>query len=329
MGRSKRIKDAAIPSSAYSDADQTVLRQAASILGVGVEDLPFTLNPSQSNLNHGLLESETPILEERHNLGETQELERLFSLDNEHFVPPNPRRDPADMTLSAAFPDTIDIQEFPIDAPFELDMQWPTHIAMNIPEQAFPPSEAMVEPLRHPRGSLGSNETQDTSNSDEPVAENPIPFSDFACDADFLLYNPFRTEDLPEISQTLLPSHSLHIQVQHPVASTKPWPFNPLDSTPSLRAISTGSQGSSGLAAHIEQESNPENRMLKQTSRGPRKPRNLDKSPSGKKSCRGPFRNLQERMETGQTRKIGACIRCRMQRVRVSERDLFIAESVF
>jgi hypothetical protein len=35
-------------------------------------------------------------------------------------------------------------------------------------------------------------------------------------------------------------------------------------------------------------------------------------------SRRGPFRNNHEREETAQTRRIGSCIRCRMQRIRVS-----------
>lgn len=32
---------------------------------------------------------------------------------------------------------------------------------------------------------------------------------------------------------------------------------------------------------------------------------------------RGPFRSQQERAETAQTRKLAACVRCRMQRIRV------------
>lgn len=34
---------------------------------------------------------------------------------------------------------------------------------------------------------------------------------------------------------------------------------------------------------------------------------------------RRPFRDLQKRKETGETRKTGACVRCRMQRIRVSK----------
>ena len=32
---------------------------------------------------------------------------------------------------------------------------------------------------------------------------------------------------------------------------------------------------------------------------------------------RGPFRSIQDREETAQTRKLAACVRCRMQRIRV------------
>jgi hypothetical protein len=34
---------------------------------------------------------------------------------------------------------------------------------------------------------------------------------------------------------------------------------------------------------------------------------------------RGPFRNQEKRKQTAHVRKIGSCIRCRMQRIRVSE----------
>lgn len=37
-------------------------------------------------------------------------------------------------------------------------------------------------------------------------------------------------------------------------------------------------------------------------------------------SRRGPFRNLDDRQRTAETRRIGSCIRCRMQRIRVSSR---------
>jgi hypothetical protein len=40
--------------------------------------------------------------------------------------------------------------------------------------------------------------------------------------------------------------------------------------------------------------------------------------PNQRGGKRGPFKDLSLREQTAQTRKIGSCIRCRMQRIRVS-----------
>jgi hypothetical protein len=203
----------------------------------------------------------------------------------------------------------------------------------------------MLETQRHSRGSFGSTESQDspnsgqdTPNSEESVAENRNPFSDFACDIDFFQHGYLR----PELAQSL--PNSLLTQAEQPVESTGPWWLAALDSTSDLTAIPTGPQGIPGQAAHLNQgfDANdlinlsaipssgqtPQNRMHRQTSRGPRKARNSDRSPKEKNACRGPFRNPQERLETGQTRKIGACLRCRMQRIRVSEAELPLRRTI-
>ena len=42
-----------------------------------------------------------------------------------------------------------------------------------------------------------------------------------------------------------------------------------------------------------------------------------ERAKSSTKQCRGPFLDSEQRQETGLTRRLGACIRCSMQRIRV------------
>jgi hypothetical protein len=244
--------------------------------------------------------------------------------------------DISNTTLPLGFPSRIEMPNFRVGPVFGVDTIVPTSTALPIPELTFPPSDATLETQRHSRGSFGSTESQDTPNSgqntpnsEESVAEHLNAFSDFACDIDFFQPDYLR----PELAQSL--PNSLPTQAENPVEITDPWSLAVLDSTSDLTAIPTGSQGSPGQAAQPLQgfdandfidssaipssSQTPQNRMHRQTSRGPRKARNQDRSPKEKNPRRGPFRNPQERLETGQTRKIGACLRCRMQRVRVSE----------
>jgi hypothetical protein len=339
MARPKRIKDGAPPSRTYSNAEQSVLRQAASILGVPVEQLLSPLNPSQENSNHEVLESEPLIFDDQSNLGQ------MFSLDSEQFVSSNPPTDISNTTLPLWVPSWIRMPNCPVDPMFGVDTIVPTSTALPVPEQTFPLPDAMLETQRHSRGSFGSTESQDTPNSgqdtpnsEESGAEKLNPFPDFACDIDFVQHGYL----LPELVQSL--PYSLLTQAGHPAESTGPRSLAVLDSTSDLTAIPTDPQGSARQAAHLDQgfDANnsinlsaipssgqtPQNRMHRQTSRGPRKARNSDRSPKGKNPCRGPFRNPQERLETGQTRKIGACVRCRMQRVRVSEAELPLRRTV-
>src|SRR4051794_30696091 len=89
MARTKRIKVGVPHSRKYSIAEQSVLRQAASILGVPVERLLSLREPSHANSNHEMPESEPLIFDDQSNLGQVFELEQLFSLDNAQFAPPN------------------------------------------------------------------------------------------------------------------------------------------------------------------------------------------------------------------------------------------------
>lgn len=339
MARTKRIKAGAPPSRAYSVAEQSVLRQAASILGVPVERLLSPRDPSHANSNHEILEPEPLIFDDQSNPSQVLELEQLISLDNGQFASSNPETDISNTTLPLEFPSWIGMPNFQIDPVFGVDTIVPTSTALSVPVQAFPLSDAMLATQRHSRASFGSTESQDTPNSgqdtpnsEKSVAENLNPLADFACDIDFFQHGDLR----PELAQSL--PNSLLTRAEHPVGSTDPGPLAVLDSTSDLTAIPTGPQGSPGQAAHFDQgfDANdftnllaipssgqtPQNRVHRQTSRGPRKARNPDRSPKGKRPVRGPFHNPQERLETGQTRKIGACLRCRMQRVRVSEGKL-------
>ena len=339
MARTKRIKVGPPQSRTYSIAEQSVLRQAASILGVPVERLLSPRDPSHTNSNHEILESEPLIFDDQSNLGQVLELEQLFSLDNGQFASSNLETDISNTTLPLGFPSRIGMPNFQVDPMFGAGTMVPTSTTLPVPEQTFPLSDALLGTQRHSRGSFGSTESQDTPNSgqdtpnsEKSVAENLNPFSDFACDIDFFQHGYLR----PELTQSL--PNSLLTQAERPVGRTNPGSLAVQASTFDPTAIPTGPQGSPGQAAHLHQgfDANdfinllaipssgqtPQNRMHRQTSRGPRKARNSDRSPKGKNPCRGPFRNPQERLETGQTRKIGACLRCRMQRVRVSEAEL-------
>lgn len=46
--------------------------------------------------------------------------------------------------------------------------------------------------------------------------------------------------------------------------------------------------------------------------------------PGPRSGKRGPFKDLALREQTAQTRKIGSCVRCRMQRIRVSNSQVFV-----
>lgn len=226
--------------------------------------------------------------------------------------------------------------DFPVNPNFGVDRIVPTSTALPVLGQAFPRSDATLESQQHSRGLFGSTEShdisnsgQDTPNSEAAVAENLNLFFDFACDMDFFQHGYLRSELAQSLPNPLLP-HS-----EHPVESTGPRSLAVLDSTSDLTTSPTWPQGIREQAAHLDQSSDmddflnlpaissvsetPQNRMQRQTSRGPRKARTSNRSPKGKNPCRGPFRNSQERLETGQTRKIGACLRCRMQKVRVSK----------
>lgn len=48
-------------------------------------------------------------------------------------------------------------------------------------------------------------------------------------------------------------------------------------------------------------------------------PKPVEKSVGAKGRRRGPFQHAEQREETGLTRKLGACIRCRLQRIRVNK----------
>jgi hypothetical protein len=340
MARTKRIKLGPPQSRTYSNDEQSILRQAASILGVTFEALLLSpLHPSQANPSHEVLESEPLIFDDQSNLGQMLELEQLLSLGSEQFVSSNPETDIPDTSLLLGFQSRIGMPNPRVDPMFGVDTIVPTSTALPVPEQTFPLSDTMLETQRHSRGSFGSTESQDTPNSgqatpnsEKSAAENLNPFSDFACDINFFQHSYL----CPELVQSL-PS-SLLTQAEHPVESTDSWPLAVLDSTSDLTAIPTGLQGSPGQAAHLDQGfgaddftdlsaipssgQTPQNRMHRQASRGPRKARNSDKSSKEKNPRRRPFSNPQERLETGQTRKIGACLRCRMQRVRVSEAKL-------
>jgi hypothetical protein len=345
MARTKRIKSGAPQSRTYSTAEQSVLRQAASILGVPVEQLVSPRDLSHANSNHEILEPEPLIFDDQSNLGQVLELEQLLSLDNGQFASSNPETDISNTALPLGFPGGIGMPNFQVDPIFGVDTIVPTSTALPVPEQTFPFSNATLATQRHSRGSFGSagsqdtpNSGQDTPNSEKSVAENLNPFPDFACDIDFFQPGYFG----PELAQSL--PNSLLTQAEHPVGSTNPGSLAILDSTSGLTAIPTGPQGSLGQAAHLNQgfDANnfndllaipssgqaSQNRMHRQASRAPRKARNSDRSPKGKNPVRGPFRNPQERLETGQTRKIGACLRCRMQRVRVSEAELPLRTTV-
>lgn len=345
MARTKRIKNSVPPSGTYSNAQQSVIRQTASIFGISVEQLISRLNPSQANSNHEVLESEPLIFDDRSNLDRMLELESLFSLGNEQLVSSSSETVISNTTLPLGFPSMIEMPNFPVDLNFGVDTIVPTSTALPVPERTFPVSDATHETQRHSRGSFGSTESQDTlnsgqdtPNSEESITENLNSFYDFACNIDFFQHDHPR----PELAQSL--SKSLLTQAEHPIESISPWPLAVPASTSDLTAIPTGPQGSRAQVAHRGQgfDANdfinlsavpssgqtPQNRMHRQTNRGPRKSRTSDRSPKGKNPCRGPFRNPQERLETGQTRKVGACIRCRMQRVRVSEAELPLRRTV-
>jgi hypothetical protein len=162
MARTKRIKHGGPPSRTYSTAEQPVLRQVASILGVPVEQLLSPLDSPQANSNHEVLESEPLILDDQSRLGQILELEQLFSLDSEQIVSSNPEIDISNTTLPLWLRSRIGMPNFPLDPIFGVGTIVPTSTALSVPEQTFPLSDAMLEPRRNSRGSFGSTESQDT-----------------------------------------------------------------------------------------------------------------------------------------------------------------------
>jgi len=73
----------------------------------------------------------------------------------------------------------------------------------------------------------------------------------------------------------------------------------------------------SATVSHRIEDADIQTNVTQQVHEKEREKSPVVKRSGPKKKWRGPFRDSEQRRETGRTRKLGACIRCSMQRIRV------------
>lgn len=100
-----------------------------------------------------------------------------------------------------------------------------------------------------------------------------------------------------------------------------PQPPAAIDQVPALNSKSSSDKETGPDTGSASPPSSPRDEQSpnKQSSEEP--PTN-GKTPKKISGRRGPFKDDQERAQTKLTRRLGACIRCRLQKIRVSERSL-------
>jgi hypothetical protein len=326
MVRSKRVKEAD-SDRAYSGPERVVLQQAASILGIQLEDLTSTARISNS--------------QSADEAAETQGSRRATVEDtNQVLSHPTGNRDVT--PFSAAAIPTSDVTSFdlasifsPDDLNFSLSYS-PNSTTLPIPA-SFESDRASIPPV----ATAGSHQPVFTAPETDPLGTNVDPA--------FGIHTNLTTDTYADYDHTAshsdplwamvfpadegdLPSSFAETGIQYPqyrqyrpkeahtlfdnkVSSVIP---SSAERAPHSQATIVNHIRYSPAASSSHGSADDNTKMDGDHSR--RKPRtsSAGSKSSSENSRRGPFRDLQKRLETGQTRKSGACIRCRYQKIRVS-----------
>ncbi|PHH70271.1 hypothetical protein CDD82_7234 [Ophiocordyceps australis] len=159
-------------------------------------------------------------------------------------------------------------------------------------------------------------EPQDSSMTDaDAIATNYSLVDQYAAEKEPLAFTPLKykaEEDEPflEATSTDACSSSNLFSLDSPAADMKPFVSYGLSPCSELVPVVSLDAAEASISKHAEPHSGQcQGPAIESTNNG--------RSMASRQGKRGPFKSRKLRNETAQTRRVGSCIRCRMQRIRV------------